>query len=72
MDLIDSMTRRALAFPMHRKHWAPPNAPRYRWATVGCTQGWFHVDDLERHRAIPGPGVIVRYLPLPQPSNGGW
>lgn len=71
MDLIDSMTRRALAFPMHRKHWAPPNAPRYRWASVGYVQGWFLVKDLERAQ----PGAAMRFLPRLQPrplGNGGW
>lgn len=58
-----------LTFPMRRKHWAPPNAPRYRWTIVDGQAGWWHVEDLRR---MGRSGAVLRFLPLPRPFNGGW
>ena len=62
-------------WPFPKRHHAPPNAPRYRWATVGYVQGWFLVEDLERARRDHRPGMNLRFLPRLQPrplGNGGW
>lgn len=67
MDL--NWWRVRLSWRHSRKHHAPPNAERYRYAVVGGMAGWFATDDL---KLGPKPGQALRYLPPLRSVDNGW